>query len=76
MTINRLVQETAFTWLETKDDRLLIAYHGKQVMILKGNSSTKLLSKLTVATPEEQQLLLAKITGNFKRRNEKSTKRH
>ncbi|MHC5248448.1 hypothetical protein [Enterococcus sp. LJL90] len=71
MSLEKLVQENAFTYQERKDAKVFIYHYGKQVMILSGKRSVQLLKKLEKATPEESQLLLAKITGNFKRGNEK-----
>ncbi|QWI77732.1 ABC transporter ATP-binding protein [Bacillus mycoides] len=40
-------------------------------MILKGNDAEKFLNKINRASNEkEKQLIMAKITGNFKRGNE------
>ncbi|MHC5374334.1 hypothetical protein ACYSNU_11105 [Enterococcus sp. LJL120] len=71
MSLEKLVQENAFTYQERKDTKIFIYHYGKQVMILSGKRSAQLLKKLEKATPEESQLILAKITGNFKRGNEK-----
>lgn len=43
-------------------------------MILKGKESEKFLSKVSKANTIEAQLIMAKITGNFKRGNEKTSK--
>lgn len=41
-------------------------------MILKGNDVEKVLNKITRANnKKEKQLIMAKITGNFKRGNER-----
>ncbi|EJV69816.1 hypothetical protein BWGOE4_35200 [Bacillus mycoides] len=41
-------------------------------MFLKGNDVEKFLNKITRANNEkEKQLIMAKITGNFKRGNER-----
>lgn len=41
-------------------------------MILKGNDTEKFLKKINRASNEkEKQLIMAKITGNFKRGNER-----
>ncbi|HMQ70420.1 MAG TPA: hypothetical protein PKA90_15565 [Ignavibacteria bacterium] len=52
-------------------DKIQIRYHGKPVMMLKGSESKKLILKIEKAEDKEVQLILAKITGNFKRGNEK-----
>jgi hypothetical protein len=40
-------------------------------MILKGNSAQKFLQDVIGANEREAQLLMARITGNFKRGNER-----
>ena len=45
--------------------------HNKQVMILKGKQAQKFLSKIDGLDGKEAQLVMAKITGNFKHGNER-----
>ncbi|MCI1592251.1 hypothetical protein [Heyndrickxia oleronia] len=68
---NRLEDEV-FTYRISKNNTIFIDWYGKQVKIIKGKEAEKLLSKITQAVNEKEiQLLLAKVTGNFKRGNEK-----
>ncbi|WP_033717755.1 hypothetical protein [Bacillus cereus] len=61
-----------FHYRVTKNNIVIIEYYGKQIMILKGNDVEKFLNKITRANNEkEKQLIMAKITGNFKRGNER-----
>ncbi|MCD8511089.1 MAG: hypothetical protein LRY73_15305 [Bacillus sp. (in: Bacteria)] len=67
---NRL-SEVPFHYRVTKDNTIFLDYEGKQVKILKGKDAEKFIKKMNVAENEkERQLILAKITGNFKRGNE------
>ncbi|ASJ49589.1 ABC transporter ATP-binding protein [Bacillus cereus] len=51
---------------------LLIEYYGKQIITLKGNDAKNFLNKINHANNDkEKQLIMAKITGNFKRGNER-----
>ncbi|MEC1374296.1 hypothetical protein [Heyndrickxia oleronia] len=69
---NRLEDEV-FTYRISKNNTIFIDWYGKQVKIIKGKAAEKLLTKITQAENEKEiQLLLAKVTGNFKRGNEKS----
>lgn len=54
------------------EDKVFISYHGRGVMILKGAKALAALARLNRANPAEAQLILAKLTGNFKRGNERS----
>ena len=66
--------EEVFTYRVLKDKKVFIAWYGKQVMILKGKESERFLAKIENADELEAQLIMAKITGNFKRGNEKGCK--
>ena len=56
---------------------LLIEYYGKQIIALKGNDAEKFLNKINHANNDkEKQLIMAKITGNFKRGNEIENESH
>ncbi|SEM54086.1 hypothetical protein SAMN04487786_2064 [Paenisporosarcina quisquiliarum] len=68
---NRL-EENPFSYKISKDNTVFIEFHGKRVKILKGKEGEKFLKRIEVAgNDKEVQLILAKITGNFKRGNER-----
>ncbi|MFF2342738.1 hypothetical protein [Bacillus mycoides] len=68
---NRL-DDMMFHYRVTKNNIVLIEYYGKQIIILKGNDAEKFLNKINRASNEkEKQIIMAKITGNFKRGNER-----
>ncbi|MDH6363192.1 hypothetical protein M2139_000167 [Enterococcus sp. PF1-24] len=75
MSLEKLVTEKAFTFEEKNDGKVFIYHYGKQVMILKGEKASRFLKRLNHGTDEEIQLALAKVTGNFKRGNEKLVNR-
>jgi len=60
----------------TKKGTVVIYYEGKQIKIVKEKEAERLLAKILEVKGQikEVQLLLAKITGNFKRGNEKLAK--
>ena len=67
---NRLRDEP-FHFRVTKDHTVFLDYFGKQVKILKGKEAEKFLKRIYAAeNTTEEQLVMAKITGNFKRGNE------
>lgn len=63
--------EEVFSYKLKKDNKIFIYWQGKQVMILTGKASEKFLSRIQMADFKEAQLIMAKVTGNFKRGNEK-----
>lgn len=68
---NRLSDEP-FNFRVTKDNTVFLEYYGRQVKILKGAEAEKFLKRIRAAeNTKEAQLIMAKITGNFKRGNER-----
>ena len=68
---NRFAEEV-FTYRATKDGRVLLFWQGKQVMTLKGSKAQKFLEDVDGLDEREAQLVIARITGNFKRGNERT----
>ncbi|WNF24921.1 hypothetical protein [Mesobacillus jeotgali] len=67
---NRLGDEP-FNFRVTKDHTVFVDYYGRLVKTLKGTEAEKFLKRINAAeNTTEQQLIMAKITGNFKRGNE------
>ncbi len=67
---NRFVDDV-FSFRTSKDNKVFIFWQGKQVMVLKGKKAEKFLAKITGLEHREAQLVMAKITGNFKHGNER-----
>lgn len=67
---NRLDEEV-FSYKINKDNKVFIFWQGKQIMILKGSESEKFIRRISAAEPKEAQLIMAKVTGNFKHGNER-----
>ena len=63
-----------FDYKIKKDQGIMIFWRQQQVMIVKGKKAAQLILKLKAANPDEAEMILAKITGNFKRGNEKDNK--
>jgi len=70
-----VLDEEIFTHRATKDGKVFISYEGKQVMIISGKKAADFIAKMQGAEGKEAQLIMAKITGNFKRGNEKLFKK-
>lgn len=67
---NRL-DDRMFHYRITKKNIVSIEYYGKQIKLLKGHDAEKFLNKIHHANNDkEKQLIMAKVTGNFKRGNE------
>ncbi len=59
-----------FSFHETKDGKVFIYWRGKPASILKGLKAGRFLQQIDNLDPSEAQLLMARLTGNFKRGNE------
>ena len=61
------LEEQPFTFRTTKDGKVFIHWHGRQVMILKGKTADKFITSIEQAEDSQQaQLLMARVTGHFK----------
>lgn len=70
------IQDLGFTFKETKAGDIIIYHHGKQAAILRGARAQKMLGDLDASSFEHQQQLMARLTGNYKRGNERKAKSH
>lgn len=66
------LDEDIFSYLPTKDGRILLYYEGKMVKTLRGNHAQKFLAQVENLDEKGAQLAMARVTGNFKRGNERN----
>ena len=64
-------EEEIFSYKKGKDDKVFIYWYNQQVMILKNKMAQKFIKQIEGLDDENKQLVMAKITGNFKRGNER-----
>ncbi len=60
-----------FDWRTTKDGQVLVSRGGRVVTTVRGSAAGRLLGRLAAASDDEAQQLLARVTGNYKRGNER-----
>lgn len=65
------MEEDIFSFQKSKDDKVFIYWYNQQVMILKNKMAQKFIKQIEGLDDSEKQLVMAKITGNFKRGNER-----
>ena len=65
------LESAAFSYRELKDGKLFLFHAGRRVMILKGTRARAFLAAIAGLDDQGRQLAMAKITGNFKRGNER-----
>jgi len=70
------LNDLGFTHFVTKSNVVLIERDGKVVTTVRGSKANDFLTKMNTSTVPQQQQLMARITGNYKRGNEKLSKNH
>jgi len=60
-----------FSFTESKTGLVQISFDGKAVTRLSGREASKFLNNVHGDSSHQQQLLMAKVTGNFKHGNER-----
>jgi hypothetical protein len=65
------LEQKPFSYRATKDGLVFLEFHGTTVKTIAGEPAKKFLKKVDSLEGLELQLVLAKLTGNFKRGNEK-----
>jgi hypothetical protein len=70
-----ILEDEIFAYRITKDRKVFISWHGKQVTTLNGRKAEIFISDIENANNKGAQLIMAKATGHFKHGNEKMNKR-
>ncbi|MBZ9687308.1 hypothetical protein G9F72_013330 [Clostridium estertheticum] len=65
--------EVIFSYNVKKDNKVFIYWYDKLIKILSGEKAEKFLSQIEGAGSLESQQLLAKATGNLKRKKDENT---
>jgi hypothetical protein len=65
------IMDLGFTYTQ-QGAAIRILHHGKAAATLRGDKALSVGKKLADASPEEQQQLMARLTGNYKRGNERA----
>jgi hypothetical protein len=62
---------TGFTWSARKNGEVAIDRDGRVVTVVRGRAAERLRQRLRSAGGDDQQHLLARATGNYRRGNER-----
>jgi len=65
-----------FSYRATADGEVAIRRDGRVVTILRGARASDFLAKVASAPPDEQQLAMARATGDYRRGNERTASAH
>ena len=69
-------EDLGFSFFETKKSEIQIRRFGRIVTTLRGNRARTFKADIGALTFDEQQQFMARLTGNYKRGNEKQAKNH
>ena len=58
---------------EQRGDEVVISHHGRRATVLRGRAAQDFL---TDVEDGDQQLLMARLTGNYRRGNERAARQH
>lgn len=62
---------SGFRYRTTKHGDVFIDHHGRHVVTLRGAAAERFLARVAGVDDEAAQMAMAKVTGNFKRGNER-----
>ena len=72
----KIDSELAFSFRQSKGGDVTILRSGNTVTVMRGDSARIFLAEIRDASFLEQQRLMARITGNYKRGNERLAASH
>lgn len=62
-----------FAWQQRKNGDVVITHHGTTAAVLRGNKAQRFVDDVG---DQEEQELMARLTGNYKRGNERQARDH
>jgi hypothetical protein len=65
------LEGNVFSYRVTKDNKVFLFWHGKHIRSLKGMPARAFLEEIAGTDSINAQLIMATVTGNFKRGNER-----
>jgi len=68
--------DLGFTWRANKKNEVVILHHGRKAAVLRGTVAQEFLADAESLAPADLQQLMARLTGNYKRGNERTAKNH
>ncbi|MCB0747046.1 MAG: hypothetical protein KDC90_06220 [Ignavibacteriae bacterium] len=70
------VSDLGFTFIKNKKQEIIINRYGNKIAILRNKKALEFIEDIKFLNFEDQQQLIARLTGNYKRGNEKQAKKH
>jgi hypothetical protein len=61
---------------EVRTGEVVISHHGRRATVLRGSAANRFLAEVEDADEAVGQELMARVTGNYRRGNERTAKNH
>jgi hypothetical protein len=61
---------------ETRGGEVVISHHGRRATVLRGTAASRFLADVDDASDDDEQELMARVTGNYRRGHERTAKNH
>lgn len=74
--LEEVINNFLFSFKVTKRGEVLIFHHGMVATTLRGTKAQSFLAETERSDDDAQQQLMARLTGNYKRGNERKAKNH
>lgn len=68
-----MAEASGFTWLRRKNGDVVISHHERTASVLRGTKATNFVEDVDGG---DDQQLMARVTGNYKRGNERQARNH
>ena len=68
--------DLGFTWRRRKNGEVELLHHDRVASTLRGADAAEFLAAADAGTLDELQVLMARLTGNYKRGNERQASAH
>lgn len=65
-----------FAYQVRADGTVAVTHHGRPATTLRGAAAARFLAEVRGAGEGDEQELMARVTGNYKRGNERQARRH
>jgi hypothetical protein len=71
-----MTNDLGFTWRQRKNGDVELLHRGRLATTLRGADAADFLGEVQAASDEDAQQLMARVTGNYKRGNERLATQH
>lgn len=65
-----------FAWAQRKNGDVAITHHGRSATVLRGRRAADFLDDVDGVDDASAQELMARLTGNYRRGNERESRNH